>query len=249
VSPDGTQIAFYNLGDTQEDLFVGTRDGGMRRVTDDAARDRGPVFTPDGRSLVFYSNRDGNWAVWSIGVDGSNLRRVAGEAPGAVYAYLSPQGDTVAFVDIPGRAVYTTPLGGGKAPTLLPGTLVDGKYFTVTDWSADGARLAGILTSGNSGRPSGVGYYDLAARTTTALNGDEAYAVKWLKDSRRVVYFAADGTALVVADSVSGARTIVDVRLPAPAVINELFAFSPDNRTIYYGGLRAEADIWIVERR
>jgi hypothetical protein len=27
------------------------------------------------------------------------------------------------------------------------------------------------------------------------------------------------------------------------------FAISPDNRTIYYGAARAEADIWIVERQ
>jgi hypothetical protein len=31
--------------------------------------------------------------------------------------------------------------------------------------------------------------------------------------------------------------------------MNEVFAVSPDNRTIYYGAARAEADIWIVERR
>jgi Tol biopolymer transport system component len=43
VSADGKQIAFYNIGDRQEDLFVGSPDGGMRRVTDDAPRDRGPM--------------------------------------------------------------------------------------------------------------------------------------------------------------------------------------------------------------
>ena len=91
VSPDEKQIAFYNIGEHQEDIFVGSADGRMRRVTDDAPRDRGPVFTPDGRSLLFYSTRDGNWAAWSVGVDGGNLRRVAGEAPGAVQVTVSPR--------------------------------------------------------------------------------------------------------------------------------------------------------------
>ena len=37
-------------------------------------------------------------------------------------------------------------------------------------------------------------------------------------------------------------------RLPGlPAT--DMFAISPDNRTIYYGARRAEADIWIVERK
>ena len=71
VSRDGKQIAFYSLGDQQEDIFVGSPDGRIRRVTDDAPRDRAPVFTPDGRSLLFYSTRDGNWA----GLDGRHRRR------------------------------------------------------------------------------------------------------------------------------------------------------------------------------
>ena len=41
VSPDGKQIAYYSLGDHQEDIFVGPPSGPMRRVTDDAPRDRG----------------------------------------------------------------------------------------------------------------------------------------------------------------------------------------------------------------
>ena len=49
-------------------------------------------------------------------------------------------------------------------------------------------------------------------------------------------------------DTATRKRTVVDVRLPAPAIINELFAISPDNRMIYYGAARAEADIWLVER-
>ena len=80
-----------------------------------------------------------------------------------------------------------------------------------------------------------------------AISGDESYAVQWLADGRRVVYFTAGGQ-LVVVDTATRARTVVDVRLPGlPAT--DMFAISPDNRTIYYGAVRAEADIWIVERK
>ena len=251
VSPDGKQIAFYSIGDNQEDIFIGsTTGGGMRRVTDDAPRDRAPVFSLDGRSLLFYSNRDGNWAVWMVGVDGGNLHKVAGEAPGAVYVHLSPKGDMVVFVSNSGRQVFSAPIPpiSGRSPTELPATRAADKYLNPTGWSPDGARLAGILIS-DSGRPSGIGIYDLAAHTTSEVATDEAYAVKWLADSRRVVYFAKKGDELVVLDTVTRKRTVVDVRLPGPAVINEVFAVSPDNRTIYYGAARAESDIWIVERK
>jgi eukaryotic-like serine/threonine-protein kinase len=250
VSADGKQIAFYSIGDQQEDVFVGPTDGPMRRVTDDEARDRAPVFTPDGQSLVFYSNRDGNWAIWMVGMDGGNLRKVAGEAAGAVYVHVSPTGDTVAFTSNSGRVVFVAPLAPrrGVSPTALRDTQTNGKYFNPTGWSPDGTRLAGVLIS-DSGRPSGIGTYDLAAQSTTMLSADEAYAVKWLSDSRRIVYFAKNGAELVMVDTATRTRSVIDVRLPGPAVINEMFAISPDNRTIYYGAARAEADIWIVERK
>ena len=38
------------------------------------------------------------------------------------------------------------------------------------------------------------------------------------------------------------------VVLPAPST-TEMFAVSPDNRTIYYTAAQAEADVWIVERK
>ena len=248
VSSDGQQIAFYSIGELQEDLFIGPARGAMRRVTDDPARDRAPVFTPDGRSLVFYSNRDGVWAGWIVGIDGGGLRKIAAPPAGLVYPQISPTGDTIAFTGNSGRAVYTAPLGSTPGDAAeLPGTVTNGLYFFPSGWSPDGARLTGPLVS-DGGHPSGVGVYDLGSHTTTAISGDQAYAAKWLADGRRIAYFTDNGRALVVVDRVTKKRTVVDVQLPAPST-GEMFAISPDNRTIYYGAARAEADIWIVERK
>ena len=56
------------------------------------------------------------------------------------------------------------------------------------------------------------------------------------------------GWVLAIVDTVTRKRTVVEVRLPGPSQ-NEMFAISPDDRTIYYGAAQAEADIWIVERK
>lgn len=52
----------------------------------------------------------------------------------------------------------------------------------------------------------------------------------------------------MVLDTQTRERSVVDVRLSASST-RELFAISPDNRTIYYGVTRGEADIWFVERK
>jgi eukaryotic-like serine/threonine-protein kinase len=250
TSPDGKQLAYYSIGQQQEDLFIGPVEGPMRRLTDDPGRDRMPMFAPDGRSLFFYSNRDGRWAIWTIGVDGGGLRKVSGPPTGAVYVNVSPKGDRVAFSDDAGREVFTVPVAPGSetAPTKLTGVATgSGRAFTATGWSPDGSRLSGFA-SGPSGRPAGVGIYDFGSGTTTVLSTEEPFLAEWLADSRRLIYFAKNGSELVVLDTATRSRTVVPVRLPWPAS-EEVFAISPDNRTIYYGGMRSEADIWIVERK
>ena len=66
---------------------------------------------------------------WMVGIDGANLRKVAGEATGAVYVNVSPNRDKVAFVSTSGRAVCTAPLPpvAGVSPTELQGTRAAGK--------------------------------------------------------------------------------------------------------------------------
>ena len=250
VSPDGSQIAYFSIGDRQEDLFVGPASGAskgsMRRVTDDVARDRAPVFTPDGRSLVFYSNREGKWGAWIVGLDGGGLRKLV-DAPSAVYAVLSPGGDAMVFTGDSGRDVYHSPLPAKGPPAELQGVVVDGNAFGPTSWSPDGKQLAGMVSS-PSGRTQGAGIYDMASHKASMVSNDETYGVEWLADSRRVLYFTKDGWELVLLDTVTRARTVVSVRLPAPSTA-EVFAISRDNRSIYYGASRAEADIWIVERK
>jgi Tol biopolymer transport system component len=185
-----------------------------------------------------------------VGIDGGGLRKVTGPASGVMYPQVSPKGDALAFVAISARlGVFLAPLKSeaGAAPTSLPGATIDGKSFSQTAWSPDGTRLAGPLRSDN-GRPSGVGVYDIASHNTTTITADETPGVRWLADSRRLVYFAGKGGELVIVDTVTARRTVVAVRLPGSST-NEVFAISPDNRTIYYGAVRAEADIWLVERK
>jgi len=74
ISPDGGSIAYTNIGERQEDLFIlSVEDSRRQRVTNDAAKDRGPQWTGDGKRLVFYSDRDGRYRIWSIRPDGGGL--------------------------------------------------------------------------------------------------------------------------------------------------------------------------------
>src|SRR5436190_204940 len=250
VSPDGRQLAFFSIGERQEDAFIGGADGkGIRRVTDDAARDRGPMFTHDGKSLVFYSNREGRWEPWSVRADGGNLRKIAA-IPGCIFVLVSTIDDTVVCSTASGSGeIFIMPLNGDPAapPTKVPNTRIAEGSLNPTSFSPDGTRLAGLLQA-PTGPTAGVAVYDLRAHALTMITADDNTAVRWLPDNRRLIYFTAGGSQLVVVDTVTRQRTVVDVRLPGPSV-DDMFAISRDGRMIYYGAARAEADIWIAERK
>ncbi len=110
---------------------------------------------------------------------------------------------------------------------------------------ASGRALAGSLVR-TSERPAGVAVYDVASNTARMINSDPAYWAVWLPDSRRSLYVTTSRKMIVV-DTVSGKRTVVDVTLPGIAT-GFARALSPDGKTFFYGAQRSESDIWIVER-
>ncbi|MDQ3823377.1 MAG: hypothetical protein M3321_09075, partial [Actinomycetota bacterium] len=83
-SPDGRTIAISASTDAyNSDVFLLRADGSaMRRLTrSQGAHTRHgeesvPDFSPDGKRVVYTSNRDGNVELYSIGVDGRNERRL-----------------------------------------------------------------------------------------------------------------------------------------------------------------------------
>ncbi|HUF28674.1 MAG TPA: amidohydrolase family protein [Gemmatimonadaceae bacterium] len=66
VSPDGRTLVFDLLGD----LYTMPIEGGTATpLTRGMAMDGQPRFSPDGKKVVFVSDRDGGWNVWTISLD------------------------------------------------------------------------------------------------------------------------------------------------------------------------------------
>ena len=110
VSPDGARIVYrkvvrtpgfnWALGsiETNSEVFVADIDGGNERnLTNNAAFDGWPVWSPDGTSIAFASNRAGPALVGQVYVmdaDGDELRRVT-DGPSHVQPAWSHDGRAV----------------------------------------------------------------------------------------------------------------------------------------------------------
>jgi Tol biopolymer transport system component len=76
VSPDGKTILFELLGDIYTMPISG---GKATPLLTGMAMETQPRFSPDGKEIVFLSDRDGSENIWIAKADGSNARKISDE--------------------------------------------------------------------------------------------------------------------------------------------------------------------------
>ena len=70
------------------------------QLTNTQAIDTAPCYSPDGRQIVFESDRDGSQQIYVMNADGSNQRRVSSGQGSYSTPVWSPRGDLVAFTKL-----------------------------------------------------------------------------------------------------------------------------------------------------
>lgn len=107
VSPDGKEVAFVIRGEV---YVTDTKYKTTRRITDTPAQERVVDFSPDGKMLVYDSDRDGQWQLFTVELKNPADKRFAyaseiiekplykGEGV-AQQPKFSPDGKKVAFLE------------------------------------------------------------------------------------------------------------------------------------------------------
>jgi Tol biopolymer transport system component len=96
-----------------------------------------PQYSPDGRRIVFASDRSGSTEIWVCESDGSNpLQLTSFGGPLAGTPRWSPDGRQIAFDARPGgrAAIYVVSVQGGRPRRLTTGASND----VTPSWSRDG---------------------------------------------------------------------------------------------------------------
>ena len=109
-SPDGKRIAFVSNRDghanirgwlTYEIYVMDANGENQQNLTNDPSNDRSPSWSPDGKRIVFSSDRDNdrdhNIEIYMMDADGDNQERLTNNLTEDQYPSWSPDGKRIAF--------------------------------------------------------------------------------------------------------------------------------------------------------
>jgi Tol biopolymer transport system component/C-terminal processing protease CtpA/Prc len=145
ISPDGKAIVFTYKGDLYK---VASSGGRAQPLTFHEAEDFMPVWSHDGKSIAFASDRYGNFDIFLMAADGGEAKRLTYHS-GSEYPYdFSPDNKTVLFgsarMDVAANRqfatgsqpeLYKVSVNGGRVEQVLSTPAEDVKY------NKDGTKL------------------------------------------------------------------------------------------------------------
>jgi Tol biopolymer transport system component len=148
ISPQGDQLTYTNFSVNTNiwQLKLPVPPNGDNSVTGSSPKplivstrhSAGPQFSPDGRKIVFASDRSGSFEIWVCDADGKNLMKLTsfGASAGAGSPRWSPDGIRIVFdARAEGNAnIYIIRAQGGEATRLTS----DRSENVVPSWSRDG---------------------------------------------------------------------------------------------------------------
>ena len=212
-SPDGKRIVFesnrdghFNMpgGLPAYEIYVMDADGGnQQNLTNDPNSDWSPSWSPDGKRIVFNSNRDGNrdgnrnnYEIYVMDADGNNQQRLTDNDFYDTHPSWSPDGERIAFAsrrdghfigeDGLSSEIYVMDTDGKNTRRLTNNRKSDWS----PSWSPDGERI--VFSADRKGDDVNYEIYVMDAdgnnqRRLTNNRGDDG-APSWSSDGKRIVF-------------------------------------------------------------
>jgi Tol biopolymer transport system component len=186
ASPDGTWLAFDNSHeniDIEQGQLSETQQIHLRPLIVSLGRNRGASLSPDGKRLLFISDRSGSWQIWLSTPDGTQMRQVTHLQdcyPGSIS--WSPDNRHVVYDGRPAghSSIFLLDVDTGVSTTLSHGAAEE----RTPSWSADGK-----MVYFSSDRDGSVALYRMdMASGETSLVTDNGFRAKPTSDGKWIYF-------------------------------------------------------------
>ena len=193
-APDG-KIVYFNQSGSNSDLWTMNADGsGARQLMSDDFVENDPAVSPNGRYVLYSSNRSGRWNIWRIDADGNNSKQVSdGDGPDSS-PKCSPDGKWIVFQSLrSGKStLWKVPIDGGPASqltdqlALLFSISPDGKFIAYATLDEQVSTQSQLVIIPFEGGPS---VKSLSPRFSIfGGNGATSAGLMWTPDGRAITY-------------------------------------------------------------
>ncbi|MEA2688571.1 MAG: tricorn protease, partial [Candidatus Eremiobacteraeota bacterium] len=249
-SPDGASLAYVRGGFTQwwrrghshmdqtEIVIAHPAAKRFDTVTNGDAKDQWPMWSPDGRTLYFVSDRSGSDELWARGADGRARQLTSLKGGRVLWPSIARDGHLIAFERAMRIWTYDVDSGTARelsiAPRGLPDVLTQ-RHVTQTNrfsalaLSPDGKKIAFT----GRGRVFAASAQEGGEAHLVTTHGDAAYDLPvWAAGSRRIAYVVDRGTEQAIAtyDFPDGPQRIV-----TPAGHHDDYPhWSPDGKSLAF---------------
>jgi TolB protein len=222
----------------------------MQQLTTDSTPDWRAQFSPDGRSIGFYSYRSGSRDLWVMPADGGRARQVTNNHAENYFGDWSPDGKNIVFWSNQSGAdqLWVVAAEGGTPRRLTDRAALDA-YPT---WSRDGSSIAFASTVGNM---STIWRIPANGGTPIQLTKEFSWAPQWSPDSKWI-YFTTLGPPLrkrgggnIWAVSADGAieRQMTDLGGRRGRIMTT--ALATDGQHLFFSWGEPAGHIWVMDVR
>ncbi len=223
------RLLFHSVRSGNPEIYIIDRNG-VRRLTDNPARDEQPVLSPDGSKIAFVSDRDGNKEIYIMDANGKNQRRLTFNDWDDQSPSWSPDGKSLVFESKRGGVtnLYIIDIEGGyekritdyglKQVAGLPSWSPDGNHIVFTSNKWFGYQVSSIMVDGSGEK-----------RLTDKGGNCEPV---WSPDGKEIAFVNRNGKARIWVMDAEGKnqRQVTD----GPREYDYNPSWSPDGKKIAY---------------
>lgn len=246
---NGGRIVFTCTRGDYNQLCIMNSDGtDLFQLTDLAASNYYPIFTPDASSILFASNRAGpNFDFFILNFVEREIFQLTTNIGNVISPDFSPDGRTIVFANRAGdgpTAIWMVNSDGLNPRLVYTGT---GDIVSVS-WSPDGGKIAYAM---NRGIPQ---EYEIFTMDTNGRN--HLQISQGLQGIGGSVDWSPDGTSLLIHAGPFGDKDIFKIDVATGTFVqitdggnNAGASYSPDGEYIVFNSLRNndQADLYIME--
>ncbi|MDT4955444.1 MAG: eukaryotic-like serine/threonine-protein kinase [Acidobacteriota bacterium] len=249
-TPDG-QIVYSSVASGHWDIWIMQPDGSnQKQLTFNASSNRTPTVSPDGRYIVFTSDRTSTDHIWRMNIDGSNPKELT-NADGDAAPVCSPDGKWVIYSSWHAnrQGLSRVSIDGGEPVEMLakqlpaPSISPDGKFIASAYWDDQ--------SDPQQWRVAIISYPEAQivrtlATPPSAVSDVGSFTTRWTTDGRSLAYIDnRNGVSNIWSLPVDGSTPKALTDFKSERIFS--FAWSSDGRQLAVARGGMNHDVFLIK--